>query len=243
MSKTSLLFGWVTLQTLGARVDSKFWYGLADHFRSCDQSGELCAELFEVRSGVPVRPWTPRPFRHTARNQFERLALEAWSGLKLAVDTHNQDGGIYFSRLVGAWLDVVWGCVLAPKAFLQAHKENGVECAWTIDNVSKASAEVCTILANEAREIELESQTNTTAAVAPPAQPDHRECPVDRAAARMTWMETKRPGWSLNVWSQHTGVAYATLRKYRDGKTTRQTPRIRQELAQFEKVPFASVPE
>jgi len=101
MSKTSLLFGWENLRTLGARVDSKFWYRLAGQFRVCDEAGEVSANINVIRPGLPYPPWTPSPISYTtARSQFEKLALEAWSGVRLAVDAHNKGGGIYFSSLV-----------------------------------------------------------------------------------------------------------------------------------------------
>jgi hypothetical protein len=110
MSKTSLLCGWVNLHTVEARVDSGFWYGLADRFRLCDEAGEISARVNVGRAGAPSVSWIPSPIRYTiARSQFERLALEAWSGIQLPVDEHNQGGGIYFSKMVGAWLDIVLG--------------------------------------------------------------------------------------------------------------------------------------
>ena len=34
--------------------------------------------------------------------------------------------------------------------------------------------------------------------------------------ARRRWMDKKHPGWSLPDWREHTGLAYETLKKYRD---------------------------
>jgi len=156
MSKTSLLFGWENLRTLEARVDSRFWYDLADQFRRCDEAGEVSANIYRIVPGLPYPPWTPSPISYTtARSQFERLALQAWSGVQLPVDPHNQGGGIYFNKLVGAWLDIVWSCVLLPRTLLGSNQQDGVDCAWTIHRVSEASAIVCTRLANQARDAEL----------------------------------------------------------------------------------------
>jgi hypothetical protein len=157
MSKTSLLSGWLDLNALKARVDSSFWYGLAEQFRSYDEAGEVSAVINVVRSGVPGAPWIPSPSRYiTARSQFEKLALEAWSGVQLPIDAHNQGGGIYFSRLVGAWLDIVWSCLAVPTALLESLKEDEVEYAWRINRVCEASAIVCALLANQGREVELQ---------------------------------------------------------------------------------------
>ncbi len=179
MSETSSLRSWLHLDTLKARIDSSFWYRLADQFRLYDVAGEFSANINVVRSGVPCGPWTPSPFRYTtARVQFERVALQAVEGVQLAVDTHNQGGGIYFSRLAGAWLDIVWRCLLLSEAFLQSHKEDEVEYAWTISRVFEASAIVCTLLANQAREIELEGQTDgSTVGGLLHTQPDQHKTP------------------------------------------------------------------
>jgi hypothetical protein len=118
----------------------------------CDQAGEVSANIYLIRPGFQYPPWTPSPISYTTeRCRFEKLALEAWSGVQLPVDAHNQGGGIYFNRLVGAWLDIVWSCVLLPRTLLEAHKQGGVDCAWTIHRVSEASAIVCTRLANQAQ--------------------------------------------------------------------------------------------
>lgn len=178
MSETSLLGSWLHLNTLKARVDSSFWYSLAEQFQLCDAAGEVSAVVNIVRSGVPCVPWTPSPLRYTTRRvQVERLALQALEGVQLAVGAHNQGGGIYFSRLAGAWLDIVWCCLLLPGTFLQTHKEDGIEYAWTIRRVAEASAIVCALLANQAREIELEGQTSGSAMDRLPNQPSPRKTP------------------------------------------------------------------
>src|SRR4051794_21382669 len=110
MSETSLLAGWFSLNTLGARIDSRFWYGLAEQFRLADPAGELSVDVDVVREGVPCGPWTPSPVRHTtARVQFENLAHQAVAGTQLPVNAHNQSGGVVcLTGSVGAWLDIVW---------------------------------------------------------------------------------------------------------------------------------------
>jgi hypothetical protein len=69
-----------------------------------------------------------------------------------------------------------------------------------------------------------------------------------RAAKRSSWMDKRHPGWSLNRWRDHakdakTTLAYETLRRYRAGITTTQTPGVRADLARVEKVAFSEVPE
>jgi hypothetical protein len=249
MSKTSLLSGWVSPHTVEARVDSKFWYGLADRFRLCAEAGEISARVNVCCSGVPNVSWTPSPIRYSiARSQFERLALEAWSGIKLPADEHNQGGGIYFGKMVGAWLDIVWGCVLVSQTLLESHKEDGVECARTIHRVCEASAIVCTYLANEAREFELDGHANQCPLVPSPARVlpitfSEEELLAARAASRRAWMENRHPGDSLCDWARETKIDYKTLRNYRDGETTRQTRGTRQKLAKAENVDYSLVPE
>jgi hypothetical protein len=248
MSETSLLLGWVNLTVLNARVDSRFWYALAERFRLCDQAGELSAELNAGPTGVPWAPWVFRPITHTmVRTQFEKLALEAWSGVELPVDGHNKGGGIYSGRLVGAWLDVVWSYLLLPKSALESRKDDGgVEYARTIPRVCETSSIVCTVLGNQAREIELDRQSHGLAAITPGTEGSkvsEFEVPVERAATRRAWAESIRPGQSIYDWAQRTKIDYKTLRDYLNGKTTRQTRRTRQKLAEAEKAPFSTVPE
>ena len=59
---------------------------------------------------------------------------------------------------------------------------------------------------------------------------------------RQAWMEARHAGWSLVDWRDHTGIAYDTLKKYRDGVSTTKTRSVRRTLAEKEHVEFPTVP-
>jgi hypothetical protein len=70
-----------------------------------------------------------------------------------------------------------------------------------------------------------------------------RKPDLDRGKERRKWMDSRRPGWSLLDWSQHTRLAYETLKKYRDGITTTRTPYVRNRISAAEHIEFSTVPE
>jgi len=79
--------------------------------------------------------------------------------------------------------------------------------------------------------------------VAPPSNAEATTQREERARIRQGWMDERHPGWSLTQWEKHTGIAYKTLKKYRNGVTTSRTRSIRGDLAGKESVEFSTVPE
>jgi hypothetical protein len=104
-----------------------------------------------------------------------------------------------------------------------------------------AVTSVATIVGDSA-ESPQPAETQSPAAKKTPGRPS-KAAEHKRAAERQAWMDQRHPGWSCLEWSQRTGNAYETIKKYRDGVTTNRTSSIRADIARAEKVEFSAVPE